>query len=60
MPGRYDELSRRSFADYAGGEITPDPTEIDDAGWFARDAVPLVPDPVSIARQLIDAAVRAR
>jgi NAD+ diphosphatase len=47
------------FADYAGGEVTPCPNEIEDAGWFSRDDLPLIPDPVSIARQLIDAAVRA-
>jgi len=46
------------FADYAGGEITPDPTEIEAAGWFARDALPPLPEPVSIARQLIDASCR--
>ncbi len=46
------------FADYAGGTITPDPTEIEAADWFSRDALPLLPDPVSIARQLIEAALR--
>ncbi|MFZ2855608.1 MAG: NAD(+) diphosphatase [Rhodocyclaceae bacterium] len=44
------------FADYAGGEIRPDPGEIESAAWFALDALPLLPDPISIARQLIDAA----
>lgn len=46
------------FADYVEGEITPDPTEIEAAGWFSREALPLLPDPVSIARQLIDASCR--
>lgn len=46
------------FADYAGGDITPDPSEIEAAGWFARDALPPLPDHVSIARQLIDASCR--
>lgn len=46
------------FADYAGGEIMPDPTEIEAAGWFSRDALPPLPDHVSIARQLIDASCR--
>lgn len=46
------------FADYAGGEITPDPSEIEAAGWFSRDALPQLPDHVSIARQLIDASCR--
>lgn len=44
------------FADYAGGTITPDPNEIEAADWFARDALPLLPEPISISRRLIDAA----
>jgi len=46
------------FADYAGGEITPDPAEIEAAEWFAPDALPILPDPISISRRLIDAALR--
>lgn len=46
------------FADYAGGEIRPDPHEIEDAGWFTRDQLPLLPDPVSISRRLIEAALQ--
>jgi NAD+ diphosphatase len=42
-------------AEYAGGEITPDGAEIDEAGWFARDNLPPIPARVSIARRLIDA-----
>jgi len=45
------------FADYAGGTITPDPLEIEAADWFAPDALPLLPDPVSISRRLIEAAL---
>ena len=52
-----DSLMLAFFADYAGGEIAPDPAEIEEAGWFALDALPPLPDPVSIARRLIDAAV---
>jgi NAD+ diphosphatase len=44
------------FADYAGGTITPQPGEIEAAAWFAPQALPLLPDPVSISRRLIDAA----
>lgn len=44
------------FADYAGGTITPDPKEIEAADWFAPDALPSLPDPVSISRRLIEAA----
>jgi NAD+ diphosphatase len=53
-----DSLMIAFFADYAGGEITPDPSEIEAADWFPRDALPMLPDPVSIARRLIDAATR--
>ena len=41
-------------ADYAGGEITPAPDEIEDAQWFALDALPKLPNRISIARRLID------
>jgi NAD+ diphosphatase len=44
-------------AHYAGGELRPDPAEIADAQWFALDALPNLPSPVSIARHLIDATV---
>ena len=46
------------LADYAAGVITPDPSEIEDARWFPRSALPLLPEPPSIARRLIDAACR--
>ncbi|TVT58677.1 MAG: NAD(+) diphosphatase [Azoarcus sp. PHD] len=46
------------FADYAGGEITPEPSEIEAADWFLPSALPLLPAPLSIARQLIDAACK--
>jgi NAD+ diphosphatase len=41
-------------ADYAGGEITPAPDEIEDAQWFGIDALPKLPNRISIARRLID------
>lgn len=44
------------FADYAGGAITPDPAEIEAADWFELDALPLLPEPLSISRRLIEAA----
>jgi NAD+ diphosphatase len=46
------------FADYAGGEINIDPVEIEAAAWFPRDALPPLPEPVSISRQLIETACR--
>jgi NAD+ diphosphatase len=41
-------------AEYESGELTPDPREIADAGWFTRDALPNLPGEISIARKLID------
>jgi NAD+ diphosphatase len=45
------------FAEWAGGDIRPDGTEILDARWFRSDALPPVPPRLSIARHLIDAWV---
>jgi NAD+ diphosphatase len=41
-------------AEYAGGEIRIDPSEIADARWFSPERLPRIPDKVSIARKLID------
>ena len=46
------------FADYAGGTITLDPVEIEAAAWFTPDDLPILPEPISISRQLIDAALQ--
>ena len=53
-----DSLMMAFFADYAGGTINPDPSEIEAANWFSRSALPMLPEPVTLARQLIDAACR--
>jgi NAD+ diphosphatase len=45
-------------AEYAGGELRLQECEIEDAGWFTVDTLPLVPAPLSIARWLLDAYVR--
>ncbi|HVV85017.1 MAG TPA: NAD(+) diphosphatase, partial [Kofleriaceae bacterium] len=45
-------------ARWASGDLVEDPAEIMDAGWFAPDALPAVPPPLSIARALIDDFVR--
>jgi NAD+ diphosphatase len=42
------------FARWVDGELVPDPTEIAEAGWFRRDALPPIPPSISIARRLID------
>jgi NAD+ diphosphatase len=44
-------------AEYAGGELRPDQTEIAEARWFRFDAIPRLPPSISIARRLIDATV---
>ena len=44
-------------ADYAGGEIRPAPDEIEDAQWFGLDALPRLPNRISIARRLIDGVI---
>ncbi|MEO8008801.1 MAG: NAD(+) diphosphatase [Betaproteobacteria bacterium] len=45
-------------ADYAGGEITPEPAEIEAADWFTLDRLPqALPSKISISRRLIDAAL---
>jgi len=45
------------MADYAAGDVTPDPAELSDARWFGVDELPKLPSPISISRALIDAAV---
>jgi NAD+ diphosphatase len=43
---------------YVGGEITPDPGEIEAAGWFTVDRLPeALPSPISISRRLIEATI---
>ncbi len=44
-------------ADYAGGELVVDTSELEEARWFSRDAMPSLPPSVSIARKMIDAFV---
>ena len=41
-------------ARWTSGEIACDPTEIIDAQWYQRDALPTIPPAISIARKLID------
>jgi len=44
-------------AEYAGGELRPDESEIAEARWFAWDAVPNLPPSISISRRLIAATI---
>ncbi len=41
-------------ADYAGGQISIDPSEITDAAWFTAENLPSIPPRITIARHLID------
>lgn len=45
-------------AEWESGEIVVDASELSDAKWFAADALPMIPPPLTIARSLIDAWVR--
>ncbi len=45
------------MCDWAGGDIAIDGVEIVDAKWFRIADLPQLPQPISIARRLIDAAV---
>ncbi|MCY7297822.1 MAG: NAD(+) diphosphatase, partial [Ilumatobacteraceae bacterium] len=42
-------------AEWTRGDIVCEPSEIVDAQWYTRDALPPIPPPISIARKLIDA-----
>jgi NAD+ diphosphatase len=41
-------------AEWAAGEVTPDPAEIVDARWFTVETFPKLPDPITVARRLIN------
>jgi len=47
-------------AEYASGEIRVEPSELIEGGWFTADALPVIPDKVTIARRLIDSFVAAQ
>jgi NAD+ diphosphatase len=44
-------------ADWKSGEISVDPLEIEAAQWFKVNELPMLPNPISISRRLIDAVV---
>jgi NAD+ diphosphatase len=44
-------------AEYVSGEMRPCDEEIAEAKWFSLDALPQLPGPVSISRQLINATI---
>lgn len=49
-----DSLMLGFTAEYAGGELVLDETELSDARWFSADELPQVPGKLSISRRLID------
>lgn len=49
-----DSLMVAFTADYAGGEIRVDETELTEANWYPSDAMPRTPPPLSIAGKLIE------
>lgn len=42
------------YAEYAGGEIKLQRSELGAGGWFNKHSMPAIPDKLSIARKLID------
>lgn len=53
-----DQLMVAFYADYKSGEIRIQESEIADARWFRRDALPPLPTPGSIAWRLINGRFR--
>lgn len=49
-----DSLMIGFTARYAGGELTVDGEELTEAAWYTADALPDIPGPYSISRELID------
>ena len=47
-------------ATYAGGEISLDDKEIEEAGWYTAEKLPRIPGKISIARKLIDGFLAKR
>jgi NAD+ diphosphatase len=41
-------------AEHASGEIRVDPQELVDAGWYTVESFPSLPDPMTVARRLIN------
>ena len=42
------------LADYDGGELRHDPSELTSAAWYRYDQLPQIPPPDTIARRLIE------
>ncbi|MCV6613334.1 MAG: NAD(+) diphosphatase [Cellvibrionaceae bacterium] len=53
------QLMLAFMADYAGGEICPEPEEIAEAHWYHYRDLPLVPPSETISGQLIEAFIKS-
>ena len=53
-----DQLMLAFTAEYKEGELRIQESELDDAGWFRRDALPEIPRPGSVAYKLLSAYLR--
>ncbi len=54
------QLMAGFVADYAGGEVQVDKTELEDARWFPVDALPVLPPRRSIARYILDHCLQGK
>jgi len=41
-------------ADYDGGDIHLQQSELSKGAWFTKDNLPTIPEPLSIARMILD------
>ena len=55
-----NSLMTAFVAEYAGGQIRIDRSEITDAAWFSANNLPAIPPRITIARHLIDWFVNGR
>lgn len=55
-----DSLMMGFLVDYQSGEINIDPEEIESAGWFTKDDLPVLPSTTSISRYLIELGLSAK
>lgn len=61
QPWAYPNALMLGFmADYAGGQLCLQRSELNKGGWFHREALPAIPGKVSLARRLIDAWLNER
>lgn len=48
------------YADYAGGTLRIQRSELNKGGWYGRDNLPAIPERLSMARMLLDAWLEGR